>query len=315
MYNNKKICVVVPAYNEQILIIRVLETMPDYVDLIIVVDDASTDKTSQILSNYAGKNKKTIKIITHGKNQGVGATILTGYLDAVSQAMDIVAVMAGDAQMDPAELERVLLPVVNNEADYVKGNRYFSGEAWKVMPRVRFFAVACLSFVTKIISGYWHVADSQCGFTAISSSAINKLDHDAIYKRYGFPNDILTMLNIASLRVKDVPVKPIYRVGEISGIKYERIVFTLSFLLFKLFWYRLWQKYVIRDFHPLVMFYLFGVIFSAVGIIFGFSMFFIRSSLTVSMVVFCSLLLISGLQFSLFAMWFDMEYNRPLCVK
>ncbi len=315
MLENKKIAVVVPAYNEEKSIYKVIETIPSFVDLIVVVDDFSADKTVQIANSHKEEMKERLEIVIHSKNQGVGASMMTGYKMALDRGMDITAIMAGDAQMDPNELESIVLPVIKGETDYVKGNRFFSGDAWKVIPKIRYFAGILLSFLTKIVSGYWHLADSQCGFTAISSNALRVLEFDNIYKRYGVPNDILTKLNVNNFRVKDVSIKPIYNAGGVSGIKYKKIIFTLTFLLCRLFCYRMWHKYVIRDFHPLILFYLFGGVFVISGIILGGIIYFIEGYLGITLVVFCAILLVSGIQFLLFAMWFDMEYNKSFCVK
>lgn len=315
MLQNKKIAVIVPAYNEEKHIGMVIETIPKFVDLIIVVNDASTDGMPQILNSYNTGRVKSLLVVNHAENAGVGAAIVSGYKKGLDEGMDIMAVMAGDAQMDPDELESIVVPVATGEADYTKGNRLFNKEVLKIMPRIRFLAGVILSAFTKIVSGYWHVVDPQSGFTAISSQALRRLDLERLYKRYGFPNAILTELNIANMRVKNVLITPIYHAGGSSGIKYEKIIFTLSALLIRLFWHRLWQKYVIRDSHPLILFYLFGISLFGGGMLIGFMLFFIRSRLTVSIVVVTAMLIISGLQLLLFAMWFDKEENKHLCIR
>ena len=150
--------------------------------------------------------------------------------------------------------------------EYAKANRLVSGEAWKVIPRTRYLGNAVLSLLTKIASGYWHVADSQAGYTAISRDALAALDLDELYPRYGFPNDMLVHLNVQNARVRDVPSRPIYDVGEQSGIKLRSVVPRISWLLLKGFWWRMGHKYVIRDFHPLVFFYAFGVLMTLGGL-------------------------------------------------
>jgi len=154
--------------------------------------------------------------------------------------MDVAAVMAGDAQMDPTDLPRLLDPVVDSQADYAKGNRLIIGGTWN----------AFLSLLTKIASGYWHVADFQCGYTAISLNVLEVVNLDKVYKRFGMPNDFLVRLNIHYFRVKDIPVRVIYNIGEKSGVKMWKIIFTLSFLLLRMFFWRMKEKYIIRDFHP-----------------------------------------------------------------
>jgi glycosyltransferase involved in cell wall biosynthesis len=314
MFKNKKISVVVPAYNEEKLIEKVLNTIPDWVDLIIVVDDCSKDRTVEIVQAWNETSSKVL-LIQHSENGGVGAAIAAGYQASLEKGFDVTAVMAGDAQMDPEELEKIVQPVAELDIGYVKGNRLFSGEAWDIIPKYRYIGNAILSLLTKIASGYWHVADSQCGYTAISKEALQAIHIDKIFKRYGMPNDLLVKLNIAEQSVRDVAIRPIYNIGEVSGIRLRREVVKISQLLISCFFQRLLQKYVIRDFHPLVFFYTFGLLAFPSGILAGAYMFLVRilvGPVTATSALFATLLVISGLQFLLFAMWFDMENNKHL---
>jgi len=314
MFKNKNISVVIPAYNEEKLIEKVLDTIPDWVDLIIVVDDCSKDRTVEIVQTWNETSSKML-LIQHSKNEGVGAAIATGYQASLEKGFDVTAVMAGDAQMDPEELEKIVQPVAELDIGYVKGNRLFSGEAWDIIPKYRYIGNAILSLLTKIASGYWHVADSQCGYTAISKEALRAIHIDKIFKRYGMPNDLLVKPNIAEQSVRDVVIRPIYNIGEVSGIRLRREIVKISQLLISCFFQRLLQKYVIRDFHPLVFFYAFGLLAFPSGILAGAYMFLIRimvGPVTATSALFATLLVISGLQFLLFAMWFDMENNKHL---
>jgi hypothetical protein len=224
-------------------------------------------------------------------------------------------VMAADAQMDPGDLETLVGPVARGDVDYAKANRLFTGKAWEVIPRYRYLGNALLSLFTKIASGYWHVADSQSGYTAISLEMLELLDLDRIYPRYGFPNDMLVHLNVWNARVRDYPSRPIYGVGERSGIRLRKVVPAISWLLAKGFFWRMREKYVIRDFHPLVFFYLLGFVMGFIGLALGIAEVVLRilgNHITAATVVLVALLLIFGSQFSLFAMWFDMESNKDL---
>ena len=315
MYEGKTVAVVVPAYNEEKLIGTVLDTMPDFVDLIIVVDDASTDRTSDIVVSYHVRLADRLLLVHHTHNQGVGAAIVTGYKQALVRHSEVVAVMAGDGQMDPDDLARLVAPVARGEAEYTKGNRLFRGESWRMIPHSRYLGNAVLSLLTKIASGYWHIADSQSGYTAIARLALEWLDLDGIYKRYGMPNDMLIKLNTGNFRVRDVSVRPIYDIGEVSGIRLQKVIPTIAWLLLRGFGWRLKEKYIIRDFHPLVFFYAMGLTLFPVGSLLGF--YFLVYRLLVGPVVptsaiFAAFLTISGLQSLFFAMWFDMEYNRHL---
>jgi glycosyltransferase involved in cell wall biosynthesis len=315
MYKEHTVCVVVPAYNEEKLIGRVLETMPDYVDKIVVVDDKSTDKTAEIVRKAADESEGRIVLIQHEENQGVGGAIVSGYKWARDNQISATAVMAGDAQMDPDDLLNLLEPVVTGQVDYAKGNRLFTGNAWQIIPKVRYLGNSYTSLLTKIASGYWHVADSQTGYTVINLRALKMLDLDKIYKDYGMPNDMLVKLNVYNLRVRDVPIKPVYNIGEKSGIKIHKIVPKLSWLLFKCFLYRIKEKYIIRDFHPLVFFYVFGFIFDITTVVLFVRLFykwFISGHIPPINALAAMFCFISAVQFTLFAMWFDMESNKDL---
>jgi len=313
MIEGKRVAVVVPAFQEEHLIAETLGGIPDFVDRIVVVDDASPDGTAAA-ARAVGDAR--VEVIVHERNGGVGAAIVTGYLRAREERIDVTCVMAADNQMDPAELATLVGPVARGEVDYTKANRLITGEAWTLIPRSRYLGNAVLSLLTKIASGYWHVADSQAGYTALSLAALDRLDLERIYRRYGFPNDMLVHLNVVSASVRDVPSRPIYGVGERSGIRIHYVAPRIAWLLFKGFWWRMKEKYVIRDFHPLVFFYVLGTLMTVLGLALGLvvacSRIFFDNEITTATVVLVALLLISGTQFTLFGMWFDQEANKEL---
>jgi glycosyltransferase involved in cell wall biosynthesis len=312
MLDGKRVAVVVPAFDEERLVGETLRGIPDFVDRIYVVDDASRDATAARASEVGDER---VQVIRHERNAGVGAAIVSGYKRSLEEAIDVTCVMAADNQMDPVELPDLVGPVARGEVEYAKANRLVSGEAWTVIPRTRYLGNAMLSLLTKIASGYWHVADSQAGYTAISRAALARLDLGRVYTRYGFPNDMLVHLNVQNARVRDVPSRPVYGVGEQSGIRLRKVVPRISWLLFKGFWWRMAQKYVIRDFHPLVFFYAFGVLMTVVGLVLGALEVVLRimgNQITPATIVLVAVLLIAGLQLTLFAMWFDMEANKDL---
>lgn len=315
MYRNQRVAVVVPAHNEETQINRVIDTMPAFIDTIIIVNDRSTDRTSEVIRANPRHASGMVHLIEHAVNQGVGGAIATGYEHARDNGYDVAVVMAGDGQMDPDDLPAILDPVIDDQADYTKGNRLVTGEAFRKIPKIRFFGNAALSLFTKIASGYWHVADSQTGYTAINRAALETIDWSAMYKRYGQPNDLLVKLNVASMRVVDVPIEPVYNVGEKSGIKIRKVVFTIGSLLVRLFFWRLKEKYIIRNFHPLVFFYAFGFFglgLSAVLFIRLIALWFSQGA--VPEITFLSWLFSFSLGFNslFFAMWFDYEENKHL---
>ena len=312
MLEGKRVAVVVPAFDEERLVGETIRGIPAFVDRILVIDDASRDATPARVEEVADPR---VLLVRHESNRGVGAAIASGYRAARDEGVDVVCVMAADGQMDPAELRELVEPVARGEVEYAKANRLVSGEAWTVIPRTRYLGNAVLSLLTKIASGYWHVADSQAGYTAISLDALRRLDVDRLYPRYGFPNDVLVHLNVQNARVRDVPSRPIYDVGERSGIRLRSVVPRISWLLFKGFWWRMGQKYVIRDFHPLVFFYAFGFAMLLVGVVLGALEVVLRiagNAIPAATIVLVAVLLIAGLQMTLFAMWFDMEANKEL---
>jgi hypothetical protein len=229
--------------------------------------------------------------------------------------IDVTAVMAGDAQMDPRDLIPIIEPVAQGKADYVKGNRLFYGDAWQMIPHYRYLGNSFLSLMTKIASGYWHIADSQSGYAAISLTALRRLDLERIYQRYGMPNDLLIRLNEHDFRVRDVHIRPVYNIGEVSGIRLRKVIPRILWVLFTGFWRRMLFKYVVRDFHPLIFFYLLSFVLLSASLPLAVRLIWVWGisgdipDMNALMLVFT---VISGLQTLFFGMWFDMEYNRHL---
>lgn len=316
MFMNKTVAVVVPAYNEEIQIAKVISTMPPLVDRIVIVDDCSRDATVETVKRLAAEDPRVI-LIEHGHNQGVGGAIVTGYKYARDESFDIAVVMAGDGQMDPRDLPAIVTPVAKGEVDYAKANRLFSGHAFnhRKIPLVRYFGNSVLSLMTKLASGYWHIADSQTGYTAINLRMLQLIDWDVTYKRYGCPNDYLVRLNILNAKVRDVPIEPTYGVGEQSKMRIHKVIPRMTFLLVRLFLTRMFQKYIVRDFHPLVLFYLMSAMLLIPGFLLGLdalSWRLFHGPVQATSVLFVVFLLVSGIQFGLFAMFMDMEVNREL---
>lgn len=215
MLFGKRVAVIVPAYNEERLLGRTLATMPSFVDAVFVVDDASSNRTAAIA--LAQSDARTT-LIRHEKNQGVGAAIVSGYRAASAAGCDVLAVMAGDAQMHPDDLPRLIEPVARGEVDYAKGDWFAAGAAWRRMPKARFFGGRLLSFLTRLATGFEVLSDSQCGYTALAREAVDRLSLDTLWPRYGYPNDLLGLLARANIAIRDVPVQPIYA-DEQSGVR------------------------------------------------------------------------------------------------
>lgn len=311
MYREHRIAVIVPAYNEELLIGPTLDTMPEFVDRVYVIDDCSTDRTSERIRERTSRDPRIVPL-RHEANSGVGAAIVTGYTAALADGMDIAAVMAGDNQMDPAFLPKLLDPIIDGKADYAVGNRLINPEFRKGMSRWRFIGNATLTLLTKIASGYWQLMDPQNGYTAISKRALETIPLGAVYPRYGYCNDILVRLNVYGFRVKNVPHPARYGLEQ-SKIKYGRYIVRLSRLLLKDFLWRLKMKYVVMGFHPLVFYYFFGAIFSVLGLLVGVYALhfkFVQGYPIFVPAVISILVFGLGAQFLLFAMLFDMQAEK-----
>ena len=273
MIQNKTIAVVVPCFNEEQQISRVIENMPDFVDRIIIVDDKSIDKKTSIIKSFINnddgskqlkfshkkikenlfnqadiivqkKNKDEIKsfpdfkifnennynkivLIEKNINSGNGHAISIGLKWCKDNQIDAVAIMDGDGQMDPEELNNIISPVLHEGIDYVKGNRLRHPSSWIVIPKIRFIGNSILSILTKISSGFWRVSDTQTGYVCFSKKALNSIKLYNIHNTYGWPNDILIKLNIARCIIKEIQIKPIYNLGEKSKMRIWKIIFPI----------------------------------------------------------------------------------------
>jgi dolichol-phosphate mannosyltransferase len=256
MFRGCVVAVVVPACNEADKIAGTIRSVPGFVDHLIVVDDGSTDATAAIARRAARRaagrgSGRQVEVLVHAGNRGVGAAIATGYARALALGAQATAVMAGDGQMDPADLPRLFAPVVSGAADYAKGNRFAWPGGWRQMPRVRLAGNVVLSLLTRWASGYWDLFDSQCGYTVASRQALLAIGPDRIFARYGYPNDLLARLAGAGARVIDVPVRPVYGPGWRSGLRPTRVALPLLLLLVRAFFRRLATRGPRRRLAPL----------------------------------------------------------------
>jgi glycosyltransferase involved in cell wall biosynthesis len=233
VFRARTIAIVVPAFNEADKIGHTLRSVPAFVDWTILVDDGSTDGTVRAARAAAGRMR--LDVIAHPRNRGVGAAIATGYARALELGVDAVAVMAGDGQMDPADLPRLLAPIVDGSADYAKGNRLAWPGGWRQMPAVRLIGSVALSWITRVATGYCGIFDSQCGYTAVSRAALLAVGPQRLYPRYGYPNDLLARLAAVGARVVDVPVRPVYGPGWRSGLRPARVAAPLTGILLRAF--------------------------------------------------------------------------------
>ncbi len=265
MYRGLTVATVVPAHNESLLIGKTISTMPEFVDHIIVIDDCSTDDTSE---KATAVGDPRLILIRHEKNTGVGGAILDGHRRALEIKADVSVVMAGDAQMDPDYLPDLLDPIADGDVEFTKANRFYSRTSFTGMPKYRIFGSVVLSFMTKAASGYWHLFDPQNGYTATAASALRRINLDRVAIGYEFENDLLIRLNIANVRACDVPVPAVYG-EEVSGMRMHKVIPALSGLLFRGFWRRIMIKYVLQSFSPVALLLFSGIALFGFGFLFG----------------------------------------------
>ena len=265
MYKAHRIAVVVPAYNESQHISRVITNLPDFVDQIIVVDDASQDQT---YAAALASGDPRLLALQSAENQGVGGSMILGYRKALELDSAIIVKMDGDGQMPPEYLNALLDPLIEQKYDYAKGNRFLYGEALTFMPKHRILGNVVLTFLTKLASGYWNVFDPQNGYTAIKTEVLRTMNLDALHKRFFFENDMLIHLNLFRRRVIDVAIPARYG-EEVSHLNPLQVGFTFPFLLIRRFFYRIYQKYVLRDFSPIALFLFLGLLLFTWGTIWG----------------------------------------------
>jgi glycosyltransferase involved in cell wall biosynthesis len=244
MFRGLSIGVVIPAFNEERAIAGTVRVVPGFVDRVIVVDDASADRTSRLA---ARSRRRGLEIVRHDANRGVGGAIVSGYRRALALGLDVACVMAGDGQMDPDDLPALLEPIAAGRADYVKGNRFRRREVWRVMPPARLFGNVVLSLLNKVVSGYWRVFDSQCGYTAIGKDALAALDLDRLFPRYGYPIDLLARLHALGARVEDVAVRPVYGPGWRSGIRLSTVAHPILWVMLRALASRLASEWRSRE--------------------------------------------------------------------
>lgn len=306
MYKNAVIAAVVPAYREELMIAKVIETMPDFVDHIVIVDDYSPDRTAEVV---LAADDDRVTLIRHGVNQGVGGAIVTGHRTAMELGSDVNVVMAGDAQMDPNYLPDLLNKVTDDGFGFAKANRFYGPESFRGMPGHRIFGNVVLSFMNKLASGYWNLFDPQNGYTAIRTSVLRRVDLDRVSKRYSFENDLLIKLNILQVSATDVPIPAVYG-EEVSSIRLRKVIPELLNKLTAGYWSRIWYRYVLWSFSPIALLLFGGMFLTLLGTgIAIWVVFQIASSVvaTAATVMLAALPLMIGIQMLIAALQLDIQ--------
>ncbi len=265
MYEGSRIAVVVPAFNEERLVGRVVDTMPSFVDHVVVVDDASTDGTG---AAAVAAGDRRVEVLRNAENLGVGGAILAGHRRAMELGADVSVVMAGDDQMDPDHLDRLLDPVVADGFGFAKANRFYSSSSFTEMPRHRVFGNIFLSFLTKAASGYWHLFDPQNGYTAIRCDVLRRLDLDSINIGYPFENDLLVQLGMLGIPACDVQIPARYA-DEVSALRPTKVGPQILRVLNRGFWRRMTWRNLVWSFSPVALLFFSGLALLAIAAVVG----------------------------------------------
>lgn len=306
------ITVVIPCYNVAAHIEEVITKMPENISWIIAVNDCSKDDTETIIQRLATENKKII-YIRHEVNQGVGGAMLSGYRKSLELNSEIIIKMDGDGQMDPANIPELIKPLLEDKADFTKGNRFRDFRALRTMPLVRRVGNLGLSFIIKAASGYWNIFDPTNGFTAIKNEALLNVDFNKIHKRYYFETSMLIELYYGNAVIQDIPMKARYG-KEVSGLSRTKTFFGFPPKLFLAFMKRIILKYFLFDFNIASLYWVFGFPLFVTGIVYGISNYVKYSgsglAAPTGTVVIPTLLIILGFQLLLSAISFDIS-NYP----
>jgi|tagenome__1003787_1003787.scaffolds.fasta_scaffold20945826_2 dolichol-phosphate mannosyltransferase len=308
------IAVVIPCYRVRDLVADVIRRIGPEVNSIFVVDDKCPERTGDFVEvNIADPR---VSVIRHDVNQGVGGAVMTGYRAALGAGADIIVKIDGDGQMDPALIWMFVCPIIAQEADYTKGNRFYDAASVQEMPRFRLFMNAGLSLLNKLSSGYWNIFDPTNGYTAIHAGVVALLPFEKIHKRYFFETDMLFRLNLTRAVLVDIPMSAVYG-DEVSSIKYGRVFIDFALGVFRNFLKRIWYNYVLRDMSIATFELIFGLLLFFTGTVIG-SYAWSRSIIadvpaTSGTVMLAALPIILGIQFVLAFLSYDIQSvpSRP----
>ena len=263
---DRKIAVVVPCYRVSAQVLGVIERIGPSVALIYAVDDACPEHTGDRIRRECGDAR--VHVLHHPVNQGVGGATITGYRAALADGADVVVKLDGDGQMDPAAIDRLVMPILAGHADYTKGNRFHELEFLRTMPRLRLLGNSLLSLVSKLASGYWDVMDPTNGFTAVHREALSQLPLDKIDRGYFFESDMLFRLYTIRAVVRDVPMAARYN-GEPSSLRIGPVATVFPLKYARAAVKRLFYSYFLRDFNAGTLQFVLGGVIALAGVALG----------------------------------------------
>lgn len=305
------ISVVIPCYKVKNHIIDVLSRIRSEIDTIYVVDDCCPENTGNFVKENCQDTR--VKVLFNSINLGVGGAVITGYKQAIDDGASIVIKLDGDGQMDPKDIPSLINPILKREADYCKGNRFFDIETLLIMPKIRLLGNSSLSFVNKMVNGYWNIVDPTNGFTAIHIETLKKLPLNKIDNRFFFESDMLFRLSTIRAVVKDIPMTAFYG-NEKSSLKIYKVLVEFPLKYLNRFFKRIFYNYFLRDFNSGTIQLIFGIVLFLFGLIFGIYHWFVSyktmSFASTGTVMIAALPLILGFQLLIGALNFDVQ-NIP----
>lgn len=311
-----RIAVVVPCYNVQEHIVELVETLPDYITNVILVDDGSQDRTPQLIDQLSGDRVIAIHL---PRNRGVGGAMLAGFEVAAELGADVIVKMDGDGQMDPQYLPALIEPLILGNADYTKGNRFRNALLPSEMPLVRQIGNAVLSFLNKVASGYWNVFDPTNGYIATRRELIDMLPSGWIHRRYFFESSMLIALGVLGAVVVDVPIAARYRM-EKSNLRISRTLVEFPIQLCRGIMRRIWYRKILYSLTMEALLGVFGTVLFSMGVIYGlysFIKFTVNQHIPspAGVVMTAALLILLGFQMILNAILLDIQSvpTTPLC--
>jgi glycosyltransferase involved in cell wall biosynthesis len=308
-----RIAVVIPCYRVRRQVLDVVAAIGPEVETIYVVDDACPEASGDAVEQHVRDSR--VRVLRHRENQGVGAATLTGYRAAVRDGAEVIVKIDGDGQMDPALIPRFVRPILAGEADYTKGNRFFSPDRLRTMPPLRVLGNAILSFATKLATGYWDVFDPSNGYTAIHARVAELLPLSKISRRYFFESDMLFRLNTLRAVILDVPMEARYA-DETSSLRIWRVMGEFTVKNLRNFLKRIVYGYYLRSFNIASVNLLLGLLFLGFGVAYGGYHWYLSAKSGViassGTVMVASLPIIVGVQLLLSFLSYDMQgSSRP----
>ena len=263
---NLSIAVVIPAFKVSKQILDTINLIGPEVDHIVVVDDLCPESSGELVRTKSLDPR--VEVLFHEENLGVGGAMKTGYLRSLELKAGVIVKIDGDGQMDSSKIPEMVRVIFEGEGDYVKGNRFFDIETVRSMPKTRILGNLALSFFAKFSTGYWRIFDPNNGFTAISSTALSRIQLGKVDNRYFFESDMLFRLNLARAVVIDFPMNARYG-NERSNLKIRRVLFEFPFKHLRNFLKRVMYTYYLRDFTLASLELPIGVALTSFGFISG----------------------------------------------